>query len=396
MRLYLDDDRYYCFGCAAKGDVIQWVRDAEGLGVTDAISHLDSRRPITNTWAGRPLHAHRRPGASGSNWQPGRAEPPNLSRTSPERVTEALQAAWAHYSSLPLHHRGSDYLASRGIDVSILEDRNGRYEVGHTPPEPAGLVTALRSAGYHDDELIDAGLAQRYHCQGKLTDFYRERVLVPIHGGHGGVEGLIGRNVGDNRHPKYKNPPCTHLYDKSVNLYQPLPAPSHPAGRVVIVEGTLDALAIAVAAVKSEQGSLFCPVTQSGRELSEVQIRHILELHAGPPVLGFDADAAGLDSAARYAVSFTHLGAAPLVAVLPPDHDPASWLASTGPAGLAVWQEGNEAGPGPCPQLVPAAAFLAWGSCRGRSSSVAKPRVHCAPARDLDGPEDLVHQDVVL
>ena len=27
MRLYLDDDRYYCFGCAAKGDVIQWVRE---------------------------------------------------------------------------------------------------------------------------------------------------------------------------------------------------------------------------------------------------------------------------------------------------------------------------------------------------------------------------------
>ena len=27
MRLYLEDDRYYCFGCGARGDVVQWARD---------------------------------------------------------------------------------------------------------------------------------------------------------------------------------------------------------------------------------------------------------------------------------------------------------------------------------------------------------------------------------
>ncbi len=52
MRLYLDEGRYYCFGCGARGDVIQWVRDAEGVGFNDAIRLLDSGRPITNTWAG--------------------------------------------------------------------------------------------------------------------------------------------------------------------------------------------------------------------------------------------------------------------------------------------------------------------------------------------------------
>ena len=269
--------------------------------------------------------------------QPGRAEPPDLSRTCPDRVSEALQAAWAFYSTPELHRRGSDYLASRGIDVSVLEERNRRLEVGHTPPGPAGLVTALRSAGYHDDELVDAGLAQRYDNQEKLTDFYRERVLIPIHDKRGRAEGLIGRNVGDNRYPKYKNPPHTHTYDKSVNLYQPLPAPEHIDGQVVIVEGVLDALAIAVAAISSDRGSFYCPVTQSGRELSEVQMRQILKLHATPLVLGFDGDEAGLDSARRYLVAFSELGTHALVAVLPCNHDPASWLAATGPGGLSAW-----------------------------------------------------------
>src|SRR5208282_651105 len=41
--------------------------------------------------------------------------------------------------------------------------------------------------------------------------------------------------------------------------------------QVVVVEGTLDALSIAVAAIKARRAAEFCPGTQSGRELSEAQ-----------------------------------------------------------------------------------------------------------------------------
>ncbi len=50
MRLYLDDDRYYCFGCGAKGDVVQWVRDAEGLSLGEAIAALDGSQHFCNAW----------------------------------------------------------------------------------------------------------------------------------------------------------------------------------------------------------------------------------------------------------------------------------------------------------------------------------------------------------
>ena len=62
------------------------------------------------------------------------------------------------------------------------------------------------------------------------------------------LSGFIGRSVRDSRWPKYKNPPATHTYEKSVNLYQPLPAPRRSDGHIIVVEGTLDAMAIAVAA----------------------------------------------------------------------------------------------------------------------------------------------------
>ena len=67
------------------------------------------------------------------------------------------------------------------------------------------------------------GLASRRLGQRRATD---QRVLIPIRSANGQIAGIIGRNVGDPRYPKYKNPPRTHLYDKSVNLYQPLPTPS--------------------------------------------------------------------------------------------------------------------------------------------------------------------------
>lgn len=362
MRLYLDDGRYYCFGCGAKGDVVQWVRDAEALSVAEAIDLLDSGRQITNAWTGRPhtgRHDHRvGPSAPDGAAVTGQAEPPDLDRTPAERVFAALDAAWSYYTYRPLHARGAAYLAGRGIQIALLESHTGRAEVGHTPAGPDGLVSALRCRGFTADELVDAGLAHRRGGADRLSDFYRHRVLIPIRGERGQVCGFVGRNVGDARWPKYKNPPRTLAYDKSVNLYQPLPDPHGAHGQIVVVEGTLDALAIATNAVKAGKAGLFCPITQSGRELSEHQIRHIANLHPAAPVLAFDSDPAGDDSALRYALCFAAYGKAVTVTSLERGQDPASWLAEHGTQGLSAWSRNNHTSwDGPSP--IPAATFAA-------------------------------------
>jgi DNA primase len=105
----------------------------------------------------------------------------------------------------------------------------------------------------------------------------------------------------------------------------------------VVVEGTLDALAIAVAAIRVGRATAFCPVTQSGRELSDVQVRRIIAINAGGLVLGFDGDDAGRDSAARYSRVFARAGKTVSVTSLSHGHDPASWLAEEGDKGLSAW-----------------------------------------------------------
>jgi len=358
LRLYLDDDRWYCFGCSPRaGDVVEWVTQSEGVGWRAAIDILDSLRPLTNAWAG---DNHQRLPAQVPSTVEG-PERPDLTRTRPSRVQAALNAAWAKLATGAPHERASAYLASRGIDLDILEDHTRRAEAGHTPTDTL-LVDALTAEGFTPDELVDAGLASRRPGR-HLVDYYQQRVLIPVRDPDGHLAGLIGRSVGDARWPKYTNPPRTARYDKSLNLYQPLPAPARPAGAVVVVEGTLDAMAIAVAAIRTGQADRYCPLTQSGRELSPDQLDRVLRLHTTPPVIAFDADPAGRDATTRVAAAANRRGAAVLIANLSDGHDPASWLATHGDAGLNAWNPGRfrrsvrcaaQRGPASTPEPFPA------------------------------------------
>jgi DNA primase len=333
MRLHLSDGRCYCFGCGVRGDVVEWVEELEGVGWRDAIRILDSGTPLRNAWSASTPSATlagcatRRPEGSAPDY-------PALERTPAPRVFAALEAAWRHYCDDRLHSRGAAYLRGRGIEIRLLEELQGRAEVGSTPAAAGGLVAALRGEGFSLDELVDAGLACRWP-DGRVQDFYRQRVLVPVRDDGGRVRGLVGRNVGDARFPKYKNPPRTHAYDKSRDLYRPLPAP-HRAGHVVVVEGVVDALAIAVAAIRAGREASICPLTQSGRELSTAQLGYVLALSDIPPVIAFDSDAAGRESTGRVARVAAQAGVRVRVAVLPEGDDPASWLDRGQGAGLGT------------------------------------------------------------
>jgi DNA primase len=340
--LRLDSTRqtWWCFACSPTdtdgtpkaGDVIDWVRRTEAVDWRAAIDILDSGAPLRNTWRGRDLDSGNRQVTPSQG-----VEAPDITRTSATRVQRALETAWMYYTSPELHARGRRYLDGRRIDVEMLERHNRRYEVGHTPSGRGELVAWMRRRGFSEDELVDSGLAHRNVNYGRLVDFYRQRVLIPVRDAGGGLCGFIGRNVGDDRWPKYKNPPRTVRYDKSVNLYQPLPAPEQAAGQVVVVEGTLDAMAIAVAAIWAGRSDWYCPLTQSGRELSPRQLRYALSLHDRPPVIAMDGDGPGRSSSQRIEEAAAAVGVKVKITDLPEDADPASWLADHGTPGLTAF-----------------------------------------------------------
>jgi len=333
MILHLDTDIWVCFSCEAHGrrstgDVVQWVVYTETVSECDAVKILDSGRDLTNHDG---LDNQRRPVASSRT-----SERPDLERTSQERVLEVLATAWGYYSGPGGHKKGVTYLVDRTIDVEVLEAHRGRPEVGHTPKVGRDFIKKMHEAGITDDELVDAGLV--YRSTRGVYPVYRTRLLVACRDDKGRVIGLFGRDVTGNADAKYVNLRKTLVYTKSVNLYQPLPAPTDEHGQVVIVEGTLDAIAISVAAIEQHLPTRFCPVTQSGKTLSDAQLDTVLAMTPDKvPVVAFDGDEAGRAANSTLAQRITALGRECVVTDLPGGADPAEYLAEHGSEGLAAW-----------------------------------------------------------
>ena len=328
MLLHLDQDRYHCFGCGATGDVIQWVRDIYGVDTRTALAMLDadSRRfPDPRAGAVSTLRSDVR--------QQYRIEQPDLERTPPERVLAALDVAWRYYTLPRLAEKAAAYLADRGIDFGEIGD-----VAGHTPYNPDQLLTHLRKRGFTDDELVDAGLARRRDHE-LVTDAFQHRIVLAVKDAQGAVVGLLGRStLGDERRmaAKYLNPPRTVVYDKSTALYTPGRVQLAEDGQVVIVEGALDALAIAAAARAAGLGDRFQPVCTSGLTFSASQIEQILAMHPRAPVIALDGDQAGQRAAALLAARIAQQGREAAIVSWPRGEDPASWVAQHGPKALTA------------------------------------------------------------
>jgi DNA primase len=155
----------------------------------------------------------------------------------------------------------------------------------------------------------------------------------------GGIDGFIGRDTtGDPRAPKYRNPTRTSTFDKSTALYRPTHHGLDRDANVVVVEGALDALAVAATAALAGELSMFAPVTTSGVTVSTVQAQAVLALHPKPPVIALDGDRAGRQGTDRWLRALcVERGRPALVSRLPDGVDPAEWLQHHGVPGLPAF-----------------------------------------------------------
>lgn len=266
---HVDDrkGRFHCFGCHASGDHLTFLTEHDGLDFVDAVKALAEHAGVAIEEAPRAEAAERR-----------RRE-----------VRSALEAAAALYGETlwsPSGQAARDYATGRGFTEATLR----QFGFGLAPSAQGYLSRTLARDGFKDDDLEAVGLAVRR--DGTLRDRFRGRLMVPIHDGRGRIVGFGGRTV-EGRDPKYLNSPETPLFDKSRLLFNAHRArgPAHRASRLVIVEGYLDAVALAQAGVEEVVASL-------GTALTEDQIRLAWAM-ADEPVLCFDGDDAGRAAANR-------------------------------------------------------------------------------------------------
>ncbi|THD35140.1 MAG: DNA primase [Sphingomonas sp.] len=302
---YVNDDKafYHCFGCSAHGDAIRWMTEQRGLPFIDAVKELAQAAGMEMP-APDPRAAEKAERAKGHH--------------------EAMADAAAFFTDQLSGIAGAEaraVLEKRGVTAKTAQ----AFGLGYAPDTRGRLREALKS--YGDPLLIESGMLIKVD-EKEPYDRFRGRLMIPIRDPRGRVIAFGGRVIGDGE-PKYLNSPDTPLFDKGRTLYnldKAAPA-SRKAGRVIVVEGYMDVIALAQAGF----GEAVAPL---GTALTEAQLERLWRL-VDVPVLCFDGDAAGQKAAIRAA-----LRALPSLApgrslsfvTLPEGQDPDDLVRTRGPA----------------------------------------------------------------
>ncbi len=276
---------YHCFGCGAHGNAIGFLMAYASLGYVDAVKELAAS-------AGLQVPDER----------PRTPEEAARKEREPDLYAVMEKAMDFYRARLKASPRAIDYLKGRGLTGEIA----ARFRVGYAPEGWQGLKEVF--PGYEDQTLVEVGLV--IEGEGKRYDRFRDRVMFPIFNARGSVIGFGGRVLGEGE-PKYLNSPETALFEKGREVYGLVQARDaiRDAGRVLVVEGYMDVVALA-------QFGVGYSVAALGTATTPVHVSKLLRL-ADELVFCFDGDAAGRKAAWR---------ALEVCLPLAPDHKPVRFL----------------------------------------------------------------------
>ena len=304
---------FYCFGCQAKGDVIDFVMQKEALDFPGAVERLASKTGISLRYTDRSEGESRRKRAR-------------------YVATMAKAVEWYHERLLSGADAGAarSYLRSRGLDGDVVRE----FRIGWAPDAWDELTRALRL----DRDLAEGTGLARLNSRGRLNDHFRARILFPINDDRGDPISFGGRILpggeGPGNQGKYKNTAETPLYSKSKVLYGLDRAKTSivSAGTAVICEGYTDVIGFHHAGVP-------LAVATCGTALTDDHVQVLTRFAARRLVLAFDADSAGQAAAERFYRWEREHDLEVAVADLPPGQDPAD-VAFADPDRLAAAVDG--------------------------------------------------------
>ena len=269
---YVNDEKgfYHCFGCQAHGDAIRFLTDARGLPFMDAVKELAGKAGM-DVPAPDPRSAEKQERAN-----------------SLYDVMASAQAWFVEQLGGIEGAAARAYLDQRGIGAATRT----KFGFGFAPDARGKLKAALAAAG--NDKLVEAGLLIQPDDNRDPYDRFRGRLTYPIKDQRGRVIAFSARILGPGE-PKYLNSPDTPLFDKGRSLFNlDLAGPaSRTAGRLLVVEGQMDAIALDQAGI----GEVVAPL---GTAVTDAQLERMWRLEPAP-IFCFDGDSAGQKASVRAA-----------------------------------------------------------------------------------------------
>jgi len=261
--VFSSSKNFYCFGCGAGGDVITFIMKAENLDYPSALEFLARRAGITIP-------------------KNGQAEERGISRT---RIYEMNLAAAKFFRQClfdPAHGAEAlDYLANkRRLSGAVIK----HFGLGYSPNDFGMLTSHMKRLGFTDEELMVGFLCGKSQKNGRLYDYFRNRVMFPIIDVSGNIIAFGGRVMDDSK-PKYLNTSDTPGFKKSKNLFALNYAKKNCADRLILCEGYMDVIALHAVGFENAVATLGTAITPEQARLISKYTKSVL--------ISYDMDEAG-------------------------------------------------------------------------------------------------------
>src|SRR5260370_3332376 len=280
---------WYCFGCERKGDVFTFIELIEKTDKRGALQMLAER-------AGVEL----------KKLSPEQRDRADLRK----RVLDLLKLAAQYYEYVlwktPAGEPGRRLLESRHVG----EETARRFQLGYAPAG-RGFAEYLRAKKRSLADAQEAGLMRR-----DGTDFFAERLVIPIRDERGQVLAFTARTVRADEQRKYINSPDSPTYIKGRVIFGLDGARDEISrrGHAVLMEGQFDV-------ITGHQFGVTNAVASSGTALTEDQVR-LLKRFTDELLVVFDSDRAGREAARKAAALAAHNGMRTRVATVPEGTSP--------------------------------------------------------------------------
>ena len=296
---------YYCFGCQASGDAIDFYCRINGLDFVDGLKELASEVGVNIDHQAGDDQQHK----AGER----------------KIVLEMHELAQAFFRRGLQGRQGEaarQYLANRGVDRSVID----HFGLGWSPDSWNGLKNQLVQKGYRPEQGVTGGLLSQ-NANGRIYDRFRSRVIFPIHDLNGRVVAFGGRVIGDGE-PKYLNSSESPIFKKGDLLYglhQARKAVTQ-SKQVLLTEGYADVISMVQYGFVNACGVL-------GTALTRKQVQRLAGL-CHTVILVFDGDRAGREAALRSTEMILCAGLKVRVVALPDQEDVDSLLRQEGAEAL--------------------------------------------------------------
>lgn len=290
---------YKCFSCGEAGNVLTFIMKYKKLTFVEAAKYLADKANI-------PLEMHNQ-------------ENSKVSQKKELLFKINVEAARYYFANLQNNKTAKEYFLKRGIKEETIK----RFGLGYSHDSWHGVMNYLRTKGYKNDFLLEAGLVSQNEKTGNVYDKFRNRVMFPVFDVRGKVIGFGGRVLDDSK-PKYLNSPETMIFQKGINLYGLNFAIKNRLQEdyIIIVEGYMDLIALHQYGITNTAASL-------GTALTTNQVR-LLKRYVNKVIISYDADLAGQTATLRGLEILRSAGLDVKVLTVPEGKDPDEFVRNNG------------------------------------------------------------------